>query len=70
MKPITVKILKDLCQEQIKKGNGEKVIMISEDEEGNGYHYLWYQFSSVCEAGADWCIDENIAKEEDTIILG
>lgn len=70
MKPITVDTLYKLCRDEIKKGNKDKVIMISQDDEGNGYHYLWYSFCNVEEAGADWCVNEDIAKEEDTIILG
>lgn len=69
-KPLTVKELYNECREQIKKGNGDKVIMISQDDEGNGYHYMWYTFSTVEQAWAKDYIDERIAKEEDTIILG
>ena len=83
-KPITVKELKDLCEKQIKKGNGNSVIMISRDDEGNGYHYLWYAFTTAKEIVDDYeklgfnenileCIegfDNNIAEIENTIILG
>lgn len=82
MKPITVTQLYDLCKEQIREGNGHKVIMISDDDEGNGYHYLWYPFTSmevmeepvvigkqVIEFPFEF-VDEQIAKKEDTIILG
>lgn len=82
MKPITVKVLKKLCEEQIKKGNGDNVIMISQDDEGNGYHYLWYAFTpvSVLEEpivynGKEYSVpfefvDENIASKDNTIVLG
>ena len=39
-----VKELKKYCDMQIKKGNGNKEIQISCDDEGNGYHTLFYQF--------------------------
>ena len=70
MKPITVKELYELCKDQIIKGNGSKVIMISQDDEGNGYHYLWDAFSSVSDNYAEDYINENISKEDNTIILG
>ena len=70
MKPITINVLEELCKEQIKKGNGDKVIMISQDDEGNGYHYLWYAFSTIEQALAEDYVDKRIASEEDTIILG
>jgi hypothetical protein len=71
MEPITVKQLFELCEEQIVKGNEDKKIMISQDDEGNGFHYLWYSFSTPEEAGVDELdINEDVAKLEDTIILG
>ena len=70
MKPFTVKELYTECKKQIDKGNADKVIMISDDEEGNGYHYMWYAFSSVEDVFDCNSIDERIATKEDTIILG
>ena len=82
MKPLTIKQLKEECEKQIKKGNGDKVIMISQDDEGNGYHYLWYAFTTMkvmeepvkigdklYECPFEFA-DESVAKKEDTIILG
>ena len=45
MQPMTVKRLKELCEEQIKKGNGDKIVILSNDEEGNGYHECYYEFT-------------------------
>ena len=70
-KPITVNQLKKMCEEQINEGNGSKVIMISDDEEGNGFHYLWYAFCPVDETIIDdYMINNEIANKENTIILG
>lgn len=41
---ITVKDLALLCMEQINKGNGNKHVLLSDDDEGNGYHTLFYSF--------------------------
>lgn len=41
---ITVKELLLACQVQVNKGNGDKHIIISDDDEGNGYHTLFYEF--------------------------
>ena len=81
-KPITVGQLYQLCKKEIMKGNADKVIMISQDDEGNGYHYLWYAFQTVKEyeqpmeykgkefqVDFEWA-DERVASKEDTIILG
>ena len=82
MKALTVNDLKKECEKQIEMGNGNRVIMISEDDEGNGYHYLWYSFVTPEEMekpvkinGKDFSIefnyhDEDVAKKEDTIVLG
>ena len=71
MKPLTIKELKKECDKQIKLGNGDKVIMISKDDEGNGYHYLWYTFSTLSDMFVNEDeINEEIAKYEDIIILG
>ena len=31
---------------EIKKGNGDKIVLISEDDELNGFHTLWTGFES------------------------
>ena len=82
MKPLTIRELKRQCEMQILKGNGDKVIMISSDDEGNSYHYLWYNFTTIedmeepimmgnkeYKESFNFC-DEDIAKKENTIILG
>lgn len=82
MNPITINQLKKQCEIEILKGNGDNVIMISSDDEGNGFHYLWYGFQEVkkfeeefeyqgkkYQFDFEYC-DETIAKKEDTITLG
>jgi len=41
---LTVKDLAIACNDQLKKGNGDKYVLISDDDEGNGYHTLFYTF--------------------------
>lgn len=69
---MTVQNLLNLCLNQIKKGNAEKKIFISSDDEWNSYHELFYWFTKI----EDWCLDEwNIEeieryhKKEDIILL-
>ena len=45
MKMLTVNDLAELVNEEIKKGNGTKKIMLSDDDEGNGYHGLYFAFT-------------------------
>ena len=42
MKTITVYELYRVCRERIREGHGNKKILISTDDEGNGYHELFY----------------------------
>ena len=49
MNGMTVKVLAKYCLEQIRKGNGDKIVQISQDDEGNGYHTLYYQFTDDLE---------------------
>lgn len=43
--PITVEELFNECKKEIAKGNGKKFVLISNDEEGNGYHECYFTFS-------------------------
>ena len=47
MNVITIEELKALCEEECRKGNGNKQILISQDDEGNGYHGLFFGFTPV-----------------------
>ena len=54
----TVKDLLEACEEQVAKGNGNKEIFISQDDEGNSYHRLFYLFTPLTKKSAkefnDW----------------
>lgn len=41
---ITIAELGQLCELHIELGHGDKKILISADDEGNGYHELFYGF--------------------------
>lgn len=67
---MTVKDLLELCKYEIQKGNGNKHIIISDDNEGNGYHGLFYGFTPCTEEFQNDIYDSNFESEEDAIILG
>lgn len=46
MDGITINMLKVFCEKAIADGYGNKIVLISEDDEGNGYHTLFYQFTT------------------------
>ena len=83
MKPLRVKDLYKLCKEEISKGNGDMVVMLSDDDEGNGYHYCWYAFTTTTQMLKPFeyngkmikpddinGLDKRVAPVENTIILG
>ena len=41
---ITVKELGFVCDQLKKEGYGDQVVLLSDDDEGNGYHTLFYTF--------------------------
>lgn len=71
-KPLTVKELYERCKAEIQAGRGDNVVMLSDDDEGNGYHYCWYAFTPAMEIDLIDCygFDDCIAPIENTIILG
>jgi len=74
-KGYTVKQLMEFCQEEIKNGNGDKHVQISRDDEGNGFHSLFYGFIAKKE-DLEYYLNEgmfesfNIDSVDDIIILG
>lgn len=45
MEQIKVKQLYELCKAQVEKGNGDKYIVVADDNEGNGYHGMFFGFT-------------------------
>ena len=73
MEIVTVEKLFLLCNEEMKKGNGQKQILISDDDEGNGFHSLFYGFTSDKEAlqmYADEKMFHDDNKVDDIVVLG
>lgn len=67
MEVLTVETLLKLCKEQIAKGNGKKKIVLSNDDEGNGYHYCFYHFTEDVKGNDTW---HEIRNPDECIILG
>lgn len=68
---ITVKQLFELCKQEINRGNGNKVILISEDDELNGFHTLWEGFTSDPHTIMMYSADDMFHNDNDpsTVIL-
>jgi hypothetical protein len=70
MEQIKVKELYELCKAQIEKGNGDKYIVVADDNEGNGYHGMFFGFSEDVEDYIDLINDSQIIAADKLIILG
>ena len=70
IKQITVEELFVLCGRELEKGNGKKNIVLSDDNEGNGYHGLFFGFTPVNKDFVDVIYDSHTNSPDDTIILG
>lgn len=46
-KTLTIADLARMAEHQVRMGNGDKKILISTDDEGNGFHELFYAFSNA-----------------------
>lgn len=68
---ITVRQLFELCKQEINRGNGNKVILISEDDELNGFHTLWEGFTSDPHTIMMYSADDMFHNDNDpsTVIL-
>ena len=70
MKQLTVELLKKLCELEIKKGNGKRMIVISDDNEGNGFHGLFYGFTVISKGEKDaFFISDSQSEDESKIIV-
>ena len=73
---ITDEVLYELIKKEMKKGNGKKLIVLADDTEGNGYHGMFFGFTST-RSGVRECIecsngvyDSESEDPQDLVILG
>lgn len=65
--------LRDLyaaCRLQMEKGNGDKVLVVSDDNEGNGYHGMFFAISPCEPDTARLIYDSNENRPSNILIVG
>ena len=53
MKQMKLKDLYSECKRLMEAGNGEKSLILSDDNEGNGYHGMFYTLTVITPENAD-----------------
>ena len=46
-KQIKLKELYDACKHQMELGNGNKILVVSDDNEGNGFHGMFFTVTPI-----------------------
>lgn len=72
-KQVTINQLYAACRAEIKKGNGDKYLVVSDDNEGNGYHGCFFAISPIPQDMKDYyanIIYDNNAPLDEIMILG
>lgn len=76
MEQITIKMLYEMAKQEIEKGNGDKLIVLSNDNEGNGYHGMFFGFTSKvndikeCTENGTNVYDSHSDNPKEIVILG
>ena len=62
MKALTIRDLAKCILKEMEKGHGDYVVFVTDDEEANGYHALWYKGETpdtMSEETREYCEDNN-----------
>lgn len=68
MRQITVKEMAAALNAEVKKGNGDKMLITADDNEGNGYHGVFYTISPA--KGVDsFMIGDSVTTDTDKLLI-
>lgn len=73
MNVVTIERLVELLNKEVKNGNGKKKILLSNDDEGNGFHQMFYEITHIDEESKGYYSDVYIGKDDSItnyVILG
>jgi len=67
---VTVKQMHQYLQQAIAEGNGDKYLIVSDDNEGNGYHGCFYGVSPVDSEITIQVYDTQVMDPDKLMIIG
>lgn len=71
MKQMQLKDLYAACKEAMNRGDGEKYLVLSDDNEGNGYHGMFYTITQASKErdAYEGLIYDSVEKNLDNILV-
>ena len=70
MKQLTVAELAISLNKLIKKGHGNKYVVLSNDNEGNGYHGCFFEAEPLPDGMIDLVSDSTEMNENNLVVIG
>lgn len=76
MHALTLSELYTAIRSEIAKGNGEKTVLVADDDEGNGYHPIYFAVTGMenfDEEDLGWCNMHGVSPKdakENCIVIG
>lgn len=76
MKALTLNELYIAIRDEIIKGNGKKTVLVADDDEGNGYHPIYFAVTGMDNfdvADLEWCNMHGVSPKEakeNCIVIG
>jgi len=69
---ITVNQMLAYCQEQVRRGNGDKYLITADDNDGNGYHGIFYGLTNASDIDdiEDLIYDSQIKDPDKLMCIG
>lgn len=67
---VTVKEMYEQLKKAVAEGHGDKYLIAANDNEGNGYHGVFYHYSPAEECIKDMISDSQITDTSKLIIIG
>lgn len=66
---LTVKDLLKACQKAVREGKGDKYIVVSDDNEGNGFHGCFFGLTDMDEDYME-LVNDSVMDKDKLIIVG
>lgn len=70
MRQMKLKDLYNACKKEMAKGNGEKTLVVANDNEGNEYHGMFFTISPCDESYRNLIMDSQEYEPKNLLVIG